>query len=330
MQKSLWWESDKLFLLDQTKLPIEKTILEIQTVDSLIEAIKMLRVRGAPAIGVAAAYGICIAINEGKYSIEDAAEFLKKSRPTAVNLFWAIDRMLACYHKKNTYESVLSEANKIAQEDEKMCELISNYIQEFIPQNANIITHCNTGFLATAGIGTALGGIYKAHELGKNPNVFVDETRPLLQGSRLTAWELMQANINATLISDNMAAHLMKRKNIDLVIVGADRITANGDTANKIGTYSLAVNAKFHQIPFVVAAPSSTFDLTLKTGTEIPIEERHKDELTFISGKQIAPVGVSTFNPAFDVTENELITAIVTEKGVLRKNFKASIKKMQI
>ena len=330
MNKSLLWENNCLLLIDQTKLPLEKKVLTISTVDSLVEAIKMLRVRGAPAIGVSAAYGLCIAALEKKYTIEKAAELLKSSRPTAVNLFWAIDRVLAAYKKDNSFETILREACAIAKEDELMCIKMAEFAQEFIPENANIITHCNTGFLATAGIGTALGGIYHAKELGKNPTVYVDETRPLLQGARLTAWELMEAKINATLISDNMAAHLMKKKNIDLIVVGADRIAANGDTANKIGTYSLAVNAKFHQIPFVVVAPSSTFDLSLKTGTEIPIEERSKEELTYLSGKQIAPKDVSTFNPAFDVTSNELITAIVTEKGILRKNFDSSIKQMII
>ena len=324
--QSVYWENGSLCIIDQTQLPRKKVILELKSLDSVYDAIKQLSVRGAPAIGVTAAYGIVVGLKEGK-SFNETYRVLASSRPTAVNLFWALDRMKRSHSKNSSIDSLLNEAVAIHDEDRLMCEQMGNFTSELIPENANIITHCNTGFLATGGIGTALAGIYKAHEQGKKPHVFVDETRPLLQGARLTAWELSEAGIDATLISDNMAAHVMKTKKIDLVIVGSDRIAANGDAANKIGTYGLSVLAKAHNIPFYVVAPTSTFDLTLSVGDEIPIEERDGSELRYVYSEQIAPETINTYNPAFDVTPNENITAIVCEKGILEPDYKKTIEK---
>lgn len=322
---SVWWENDSLYIIDQTLLPREKKILNLNTLDLVFDAILKLRIRGAPAIGVTAAYGVVIGMREGN-SFQRCFDYLASSRPTAVNLFWALNRMKSAFEKTSDNLILLNEAVAIHEEDRLMCEKMGEFANELIPNNANIITHCNTGFLATGGIGTALSGIYKAHESGKNPHVFVDETRPLLQGARLTAWELSEANIDATLISDNMAAHVMKTQKIDLVIVGSDRIAANGDAANKIGTYGLSLLAKAHNIPFYVVAPTSTFDLSLAVGSEIPIEEREESELKFVYSEQIAPKNIKTFNPAFDVTPNENITAIICEKGLLKPNYTKSIK----
>lgn len=320
MKQSIRWEADSLFIIDQRKLPHNEVQLELSSLSESIEAIKTLAVRGAPAIGITAAYGVVVALRSSELRFEEIKRQLTASRPTAVNLFWALDRMEVCY-KKNSNETkeklierLLAEAKAIHEEDRKMCHAMGENSNQVIPNNANIITICNTGFLATGGIGTALSGVIKAHESGKNVHVYVTETRPLLQGSRLTAWELSELNIPSTLITDNMAAHVMKTKKIDLVLAGADRIAANGDTANKIGTYSLALLAKAHKIPFYIVAPSSSFDFNSETGKDIKIEERATEEVKMIQEKAIAPQTINVYNPAFDVTPFSLITSIITEQ----------------
>jgi len=338
--KTLQWIGDAdgyLELIDQKRLPAEFVIIQCKSVEQLYEAIKTLAVRGAPAIGVAAAFGVCLAaqqtdglkLSDAVGLIEKKADFLSKSRPTAVNLSWAIERMkniARSFAKHSPGESVenlkkrlLNESQKIYDEDVQMCRKIGLNGEIFIPDNGAVLTHCNAGALATAGDGTALAAIFEAQRKGKKFKVYVDETRPLLQGARLTAWELMQAGIDVTLICDNMAGALMKEGKINACFVGADRIAANGDTANKIGTYSLSVLAKAHKIPFYVAAPSSTFDLKLKTGRQIPIEQRQSDEVSNFMNVQTAPKDVNVYNPAFDVTEAENITAIITEFGIIEQ-----------
>jgi len=336
---ALKWVGDTegfLELIDQRRLPGELLKLRCENVEQLFDAIKSLAVRGAPAIGVAGAYGLVLSIqklNNGGDSkmafatLNKARKYLASSRPTAVNLFWAMDRVIKkteqfAADKPNTdlqtlKDIVLNEANAIFQEDVAMCLRIGENGQKFIKQGDGILTHCNAGALATAGRGTALSIMFEAHEKGKKFRVYADETRPLLQGSRLTAWELKQAGIDVTIICDNMAGWLMKQGKINAVFTGADRIAANGDAANKIGTYSVAVLAKKHNIPFYIAAPSSTFDLGIKNGSQIPIEQRPAQEVTYLGDKIIAPKGVEVYNPAFDVTEAALITAIITEKGVI-------------
>ncbi len=322
-----------LRLIDQTKLPGQLSYLDCHDVEQVWQAIKTLSVRGAPAIGIAAAYGVCL--GAAKSSAGDvrltvsaalqAIDHLATSRPTAVNLFWALDRLSHLVkHTPPTQSSselcmrLLLEARAIQDEDREMCRAIGEHGAKLIADKATLLTHCNAGGLATAALGTALSVMFRCQEIGKQISVFVDETRPLWQGARLTAWELMQREIPATIICDSMAGHVMKSKGVQAVIVGADRITANGDAANKIGTYSLAVLAKYHRIPFYVAAPSSTFDLSLQTGAEIPIEERDAREITEPGGLRIAPEGAAAFNPAFDVTPAELITALITERGVIQ------------
>jgi methylthioribose-1-phosphate isomerase len=326
-----------LKLLDQTVLPTEIRWLECRRVDQVWEAIKMLRVRGAPAIGIAAAFGTILGVQHSPdiqsltSDFRKAVDELRTSRPTAVNLFWALDRMSAKLAKIDVSDlgavkaALLGEAEAIRLEDRTMCEAIGFHGAALVPKDAGVLTHCNAGALATADFGTALSVIFHAHAQGKIAQAFVDETRPLLQGSRLTAWELQQRGVPATLLCDNMAGLVMRQKKIDLVVVGADRIAANGDAANKVGTYSVAVLANHHGIPFYVAAPSSTFDLSLPDGSHIPIEERNPQEITHSFGKQTAPDGVAVYNPAFDVTPAELITGIITEKGVLRPPFLWSI-----
>lgn len=333
-----------LRLIDQTQLPGALAYLDCRDVERLWEAIKSLRVRGAPAIGIAAAYGVCLgaaasadeSLKSVSVSAEAAIERLATSRPTAVNLFWALERMQRLI--KNTPPSqsgselrmrLLLEARAIQEEDRTMCELIGQHGASLIGDNATLMTHCNAGGLATAALGTALSVMFSCQDQGKKISVFVDETRPLWQGARLTAWELMQRQIPATIICDSMAGYVMNSRPVNAVIVGADRITANGDVANKIGTYSLAVLARHHGIPFYVAAPSSTFDLSLATGKEIPIEERDPREITEPSGVRIAPAGATAFNPAFDVTPAELVTALITERGIIspvtRENIEAML-----
>ncbi len=323
-------EDKKVILLDQTVLP-EKTIYNSYAdYRDLIEAIKRLEVRGAPAIGIAAAYTLALAaeteaditLDQLRKVMADVGREIKNARPTAVNLFWGVNRVMAVADKYagesiEDYRRIFwDEAAAILKEDEAMCEAIGRYGAELLPERCTVLTHCNAGALATGGIGTALAVIYKAVEMGKQVKVYADETRPLLQGARLTCWELMRNGIDVTLITDNMAGYVMSLAKIDAVIVGADRITNNGDVANKIGTYSLAVLAGVHNIPFYVAAPSSTFDSTLDHGLEIPIEQRQPEEITCGFGRRTAPEGVKVFNPAFDITPNELITAYITDTGV--------------
>jgi methylthioribose-1-phosphate isomerase len=304
-------------LIDQTKLPNELVYLDCRTIDDVWHAIKNLSVRGAPAIGVAAAYGMVLAGQAKLESVPQAGEFLKSSRPTAINLAWAIDRMVRVYKSQPSLAKLLGEAHAIRNEDAAMCRAIGQNGAKLMPTSGGVLTHCNAGGLATAEFGTALACIFAAWDQGQRFTVYVDETRPLLQGSRLTAWELQQYGIDHTVICDNMAGMLMKGGKIHAVVVGADRIAANGDTANKIGTYAIAVLAKHHGIPFFVAAPSSTFDLSLPNGLLIPIEERHPTEITQGFGQRTAPVDSPAYNPAFDVTPAELITGVVTELGVV-------------
>ena len=332
-----------LEIIDQRKLPGEYKIIRCSSVKQLYDAIKTLAVRGAPAIGVAGGYGAVLSLQKKVNSANSAVsavkilkrdcEYLASSRPTAVNLRWAIDRVVKCAEKcsaEKLYElreAVLKEANTICREDVEMCRKIGANGAMFIKSGAGVLTHCNAGALATAGQGTALSVLYEAKKRGKKFGVYVDETRPLLQGARLTAWELKRAKIDTTVICDNMAAALMRDGIIDMVITGADRIAANGDAANKTGTYGLSVLAKAHGIPFYIAAPSSTFDLKTKTGKDIPIEQRSADEIRYYNDKQIAPHGVDIYNPAFDVTPAENITAIITEQGVIEKPNKRKIAK---
>jgi len=340
---TLRWTGDIdgcLELTDQRKLPAEFITIQCKTVEQLFNAIKTLAVRGAPAIGVAAAFGVCLAAQEIKNlkitdaikHLEQRINYLASSRPTAVNLFWALERMRKKLYEvteiDNLQKCLLNEAKKIYDEDVEMCRMIGINGEKFIPAGGAVLTHCNAGALATAGDGTALAPVFEAQRKGKKFKVYADETRPLLQGARLTAWELAQAGIDVTLICDNMAGDLMKDGKINAVIVGADRITANGDTANKIGTYSLSVLAKVHNIPFYVAAPSSTFDLKLENGSQIPIEQRQPDEVLKFMNVQVAPGGINVYNPAFDVTPAENITAIITEKGVIECPTKEKIRKM--
>jgi methylthioribose-1-phosphate isomerase len=299
-----------LRLIDQTKLPCELAYRDCRTVEDVWEAIKALRVRGAPAIGIAAAYGVVIGVQAGR-PLSEVANYLRTSRPTAVNLFWSLERM-------ERAERLLEEARAIHEEDRRMCHAIGRAGADLIRDGSGVLTHCNTGGLATAEYGTALSVIFTAADQGRRFRVFADETRPLLQGARLTTWELQQAGVDVTLICDSMAAQVMKEGRVQLVIVGADRIAANGDAANKIGTYGVAVLAKAHGIPFYVAAPSSTFDLDLPNGDGIPIEQRDPREVTHGFGRPTAPDGVAVYNPAFDVTPARLIAGLITEKGLIR------------
>ena len=337
---ALKWVGDidgVLELIDQRRLPGEFIKFQCSDVEAVCEAIKRLAVRGAPAIGVAGAYGLVLAMQKldagdaleaGLACLVNRCEYLASSRPTAVNLFWALDRVKRKAQQfaaaepnanmQSLREVVLAEANAICQEDVDMCRRIGENGEKFIKNGAGVLTHCNAGALATAGQGTALSVMFEAHKKGKKFKVYADETRPLLQGGRLTAWELQQACIDVTVVCDNMAGWLMKQGKIDLVLTGADRIAANGDVANKIGTYSLSILGRQHKIPFYIAAPSSTFDLSMKSGAEIPIEQRSADEVAFLGGKRITPEGVDIYNPAFDVTESRDISAIITERGVIK------------
>ena len=333
------WLGNRVRILDQTRLPQKEVYLELSDYQSIASAITELKIRGAPAIGVFGAYGIAL----GALKIESVArdDFLQElraitqtlvaTRPTARNLFLAIDRMeevaRAGQDVKQIKQALVNEAIKIHSEEAEATKRLSQLGAELIQDGVTILTHCNTGALATAGYGTALGIIKQAKEQGKNIKVFVTETRPLLQGARLTTWELNRANIPVTLITDSMAGYFISRKEIDCVIVGADRIAANGDTANKIGTYTLAVLAMENGIPFYVAAPTTTIDLTLGSGDEIPIEQRSPDEVTHIQGIGIAPEGTQAANPAFDVTPHYYITAIITERGIIREPYVERLKK---
>ena len=342
MIKTIFWTDNTVVMIDQNALPHEEKHLTCRSHTEVIAAINDMTIRGAPAIGVAAAMGIALGMqNQTASSKEDLkksfyriCDEFSQTRPTAVNLFWAIDRMKRCFEKNLKSGSdvvktaLVKEAIIICEEDVEINRQIGIHGRKLVKDGDNILTHCNAGALATAGYGTALGVIRAAREEGKELHVFVDETRPVLQGARLTAWELMRDNIPATLITDNMAGFLMKQGKIDLVIVGADRIAANGDVANKIGTYSLAVLTHEHNIPFYVAAPLSTIDVGIKGGDDIPIEERDDEEVLSIRGIRIAPEGMNVYNPAFDVTPNRYITAIITEAGVITAAFEETIEKL--
>jgi len=338
---ALKWKGDSngfLEIIDQRKLPGRLIKLKCTSVDSVYKAIKSLAVRGAPAIGVAAAYAAVLSLKKaGKNTklqkafsqLSKQCKYLASARPTAVNLFWALERIekkVRNFITKNPKANIqqlkkiiFKEANDIYQEDVDMCRRIGENGQKFIKNGDGILTHCNAGALATAGEGTALSVLYQAQKKGKRFTVYVDETRPLLQGARLTAWELKQAGIKTIVICDNMAGWLMKQGKINAVITGADRIAANGDTANKIGTYSLSILARQHNIAFYIAAPVSTFDLTIKTGAEIPIEQRDAEEIRRLRGKIITPKNAKVYNPAFDVTPAGFITALITDKAVIKK-----------
>ena len=329
------FKDGKLRLVDQRKLPGELSVFECQNFREVEFAIKDMIVRGAPVIGVAGAYGVVLAAKEYislpheefLSQLNASAEILGNARPTAVNLMWAIKRMKGILEanrdrsNQEIYEALVDEARIMEREDVETNQAIARYGNEIVPENATILTHCNTGALATVGYGTALGVIREAHYSGKNIKVFADETRPRLQGAKLTAWELVQEGIPATLIPDSVAPVLIRDGKIDLIIVGADRIAANGDTANKIGTYMLSQIAKDFGVPFYVAAPISTIDFDIKSGEEIVIEERDATEVTHISGVRIAPEGIKVYNPAFDVTPNANIAGIITEKGIIRQPY---------
>src|SRR5687767_6055833 len=315
----LRWDGNSLFLLDQRLLPREEKWLEYTTASGVAEAIRTMVVRGAPAIGVAAAFGMALAAKGGE-DLDQAARILKASRPTAVNLAWAVDRMLS-----RRDGDLSAEAEVINREDLASCMAIGRHGAALLGATSTVLTHCNAGALATAGYGTALGVIRAAIEGGKKVAVFADETRPYLQGARLTAWELQKDGIDVTLITDNMSGHFFQEGKFDAVVVGADRIAANGDAANKIGTYTLAVLANAHNVPFYVAAPVSTIDPQCPSGREIPIEERSAQEVVDIFGSRVAPEGINVRHPAFDVTPARLITAIITEQGVLRAPYDQAI-----
>lgn len=323
---SVRWKDDYLSMLDQTLLPREEKYLRLTDYCDVIEAIRKLCVRGAPAIGVAAAYAVVLASRQAGNIIDllRALDEIENARPTAVNLRWAVDRMRRVFDGKEVhlpgdlFESLLLEAHSICDEDVIMCEQMGKHGNELIKNGTRILTHCNTGALAAAGMGTALAPIFVAHKAGKNLTVYSDETRPLLQGARLTMWELMKEGLDCRLLCDSAAAWLMSRGGVDIIIVGADRIARNGDVANKIGTLSVANNARRYGIKFYVAAPSSTYDPMTPTGDNIEIEERDADELTLIGKTRVAPDGARVFAPAFDVTPAELIAGVVTEKGVHR------------
>jgi methylthioribose-1-phosphate isomerase len=337
-------EDDVVVMIDQRKLPAEEVYVRCRTAAEVARAIKTMVIRGAPAIGVAAAMGIALGMRKStatgtqKFAAEfyKICELMAATRPTAVNLFWAIERMKRAFAAgANAGESVDQikdrlerEAQAIHDEDVASCRAMGAFGAEVVPAEARILTHCNAGALATAGYGTALGVIRGAVEAGKRVAVFADETRPFLQGARLTAWELVRDGIQTTVITDNMSGALMRQGKVDLVVVGADRIAANGDTANKIGTYSVAVLAREHQIPFYVAAPLSTIDLDTPDGSHIPIEERSAKEVTHVGGAQLAPEGALVWNPAFDVTPHHLIAGIITEKGICRAPYTDSLQRV--
>jgi methylthioribose-1-phosphate isomerase len=338
--RTVWWAKDRVKMIDQTKIPFQTEILEFRDYRKLARAIKDMRVRGAPAIGAATALGIALGVNYSNAAsvgglsreLEKIVKTFKATRPTAVNLFWACRTMQEKFLKnkdrnlKEIKQILIREAERITREDITCCKKIGKWGATLVKKGASILTHCNAGALATADYGTALGVIRRAAEEGKGIKVFVDETRPRLQGARLTTWELKREKIPFTLITDNMAGYFMKRKKIDLVVVGADRVAANGDVANKIGTYSVAVLAKEHNIPFYVACPLSTIDLELSSGEEIVIEERDTKEVTHIGGRLLVPTGTKAANPAFDVTPAKYIQAIITEKGIARRPYRQSLK----
>lgn len=341
--KTIEFKDGILYLIDQRKLPTTYEIFQCKNYKDVDFAIKDMVVRGAPAIGATAAYGVVLAakefIEEEKTTflkkLDEALNVLNKSRPTAVNLMWAINRMKNLIEEnkelevEEIYGKILEEANNIYEEDIKTNKTMAKYGNEIIKEGDTILTHCNTGALATVAYGTALGVVREAHYTGKNIFVYADETRPRLQGGKLTAWELVQEGIPAKLIADNVAATLIRDGKIDVILVGADRIASNGDTANKIGTFMLSVVAKAYNVPFYIVAPTTTIDFDIETGKEIEIEERSHEEVTHINGVRIAPEGIHVYNPAFDVTPKENITGIITEKGIVRPPFKENIEKLK-
>ncbi|MEN6357720.1 MAG: S-methyl-5-thioribose-1-phosphate isomerase [Armatimonadota bacterium] len=342
MQRTVDYKDGRVILIDQTRIPAELVTIELSDYESVAEAIKTMKVRGAPAIGVTGALGIVVAArgsiaadpNVLYEELEHAGNVLKNTRPTAVNLFWGIDRMLDAAHAAvqagSSVDDVVHALESLGElmlaEDEDVCRMIGKHGARLLPDKGSVLTHCNAGALACVAYGTALGVIRAAVESGKQIHVYADETRPRLQGMKLTCFELMSDNIPVTVISDNMAGWLMRQGKIDCVVVGADRIASNGDVANKIGTYSVAVLARHHKIPFYVAAPFSTVDFSLVSGDEIPIEERSHDEVTHIDGHRIAPMGVQVVNPSFDVTPAEYVTAIITQKGIIRPPYKKNLR----
>ena len=341
--KTIEFKEDALYLIDQRKLPVSYEIFECRTYKDVYYAIKEMVVRGAPAIGATAAYGVVLAAKEfidGEKkeflsNMKKALSFLNESRPTAVNLMWAIERMNNLIERnrdlsvEDIYMKLKEEADRLLKEDIETNKRIGEIGNQIVGQKATILTHCNTGALATAGFGTALGVIREAFYSGKDIFVYADETRPRLQGGRLTAWELVQEGIPAKLIADSVAATLIRDKKVDLILVGADRIALNGDTANKIGTFMLSVLAKEYNVPFYIVAPTSTIDFSIETGDEIVIEERDSKEVTHIENIRIAPEGIDVYNPAFDVTPNENITGIITEKGIIKPPFRDNIIKLK-
>jgi methylthioribose-1-phosphate isomerase len=333
MVETIQWTDAGVVMIDQTRLPREQKFVTCRTYLEVADAIKTMVIRGAPAIGVAAAMGVALGVQEGA-DFETVCKTLAATRPTAVNLFWGIERMkslrasLEGSSRQEIIRSMIQEAKQIRLEDIAICEAIGRHGEPLVPDGKTVLTHCNAGALATAGYGTALGVIRAAVSAGKKIDVFADETRPFLQGARLTAWELQQDGIATTVITDNMAGHFLHSGRIGCVVVGADRIAANGDVANKIGTYSVAVLAKENGIPFYVAAPVSTFDLTLASGDLIPIEERSSDEVTHFRGVPVAPEAIEAKHPAFDVTPSRYVTAIVCERGIARAPYEESLRKL--
>lgn len=342
LYQSIEWKDDKLYIIDQTKLPAEESVIELRSAEDVWEAIRQLKVRGAPAIGIAGAYGFFLGIRdfEGEsYSeflamCKQMSDYLNSSRPTAVNLSWALNSLVETVMKQNSLQvselkdMVLQAAISIHDEDRELCKQIGINGAELVPDGARILTHCNTGGLATGQYGTAFSVIFHAHQRGKVQQVWVDETRPLLQGARLTTWELQKASVPHSLIVDSAAGFLMSRGKVDMIITGADRITKNGDTANKIGTYTLSVLAKEHGIPFYVAAPYSTLDMNLDDGSQIEIELRDGKEVTSFNQQPSSPEGTTGYNPAFDITPHQNISAIITEKGVIYPEYEKNFKEM--
>ena len=339
MVNTIEWTDDGVVMIDQRKLPAEETFITCRDYHEVADAIRTMVIRGAPAIGCAAAMGVAIGVLKASddnmdAEFEQVCDVLAATRPTAVNLFWAIERMRLLYQGQRdsgvspsaVRQSLIAEAERVLREDIASNEALGRHGASLLPTGGTVMTHCNAGALATGGYGTALGVIRAAVEEGNPLNVLANETRPFMQGSRLTVWELQQDDIPVKLLTDSMAGHLMRRGQVQAIVVGADRIAANGDVANKIGTYSLAVLAKENGIPFYVAAPTSTVDLNLPSGDEIPIEERSPDEVTQIRGHQIAPVETEVWNPAFDVTPNRYVAAIVTEQGIARDPYVPALK----
>ena len=334
MVETIQWTDNGVVMIDQTRLPREQVFVTCNSYTEVAGAIKTMIIRGAPAIGVAAAMGVAVGVIEGA-DFDTVCDTLAKTRPTAVNLFWAIDRMKALHaslqgqSREQIIARMVQEAQQIRLEDIAICQAIGRNGADLVPDGKTVLTHCNAGALATAGYGTALGVIRAAVSSGKKVDVFADETRPFLQGARLTAWELQQDGIDTTLITDNMAGHFLRSGRIGCVVVGADRIAANGDVANKIGTYSVAVLAKENNVPFYVAAPISTLDLTLESGDQIPIEQRAANEVTEVFGVPVAPANIGVQNPAFDVTPAKYVTGIITERGIARAPYVDSLRAIQ-